>query len=256
MTVPEDKLGDAAGEAMPYDLHDLDSMEAGRNYYAWIMDQFRPYIGKRVIEVGAGTGTFSRMILGLNVDWLLAIEPSPNLFNVLTDAISSHTNARAFAGEFRDALPLLGEQPDTVFYVNVLEHIRDDDEEVRSVLQVLAPGGHLCVFVPALQWLFGTNDVAVGHYRRYEKARLTALLETAGFRVIKCIYLDILGIIPWFLLFRILKRPAVKRGQVGLYDRLVVPVARRVENMVRVPLGKNLLAVGSKRVCEASQLSG
>jgi hypothetical protein len=110
---------------------------------------------------------------------------------------------------------------------------------------MLKPGGTICVFVPALPGLYGTADVSMGHHRRYQKAQLLETVRNAGFTVTKCRYFDLLGILPWWLSFRILKKETLNPTQVSLYDRIVVPVISRIERQLNLPAGKNLLTVAT-----------
>src|SRR4029453_11929547 len=91
---------------------------------------------------------------------------------------------------------------DAVLYVNVLEHIPDDEPEVRLAAQALRPGGALLVFGPALEALYGDLDHKAGHYRRYSMRRLRRIVEAAGLRVISLRYFDVLGVLPYLVLSR------------------------------------------------------
>ena len=100
-------------------------------------------------------------------------------------------------------------------------------------------------------------DVASREYRRNpEQPQQTADLEALSFvsiyhrwilsTIVPSLGHDIAGIIPWFLIFRLLRRETIP-SSVSLYDHLVVSVMRRVESAVRPPVGKNLLLVGERR---------
>jgi hypothetical protein len=136
--------------------------------------------------------------------------------------------------------------PDSLVYVNVLEHIEDDAKELRIVHQTLVPSGRLILFVPALPFLFSQFDRFIGHYRRYRRSELKAKCEEAGFRVVMIRWFDLVGVIPWFVKFRLFGSTSVEPGAVRLYDRLVVPLIRPVENFVHPPVGKNLLLIAEK----------
>lgn len=231
-----------------YDRRDLEAMSTGDNYRRWILDQFKPYLGKDVVEVGAGAGDFSKLLLETGIRSLIALEPAINMEPDLRAALAPFINATVLMEKLPDTADFVDKRPDTIIYINVLEHIREDGEELHRAFQVLLPGGYMCVFVPALNWLYGTNDMAVGHYRRYEKAQLTKLVENVGFDIVKIRYLDFFGVAPWFLLFRVLKQPTVRGNQVAFYDRFCVPILRRLENSIHFPIGKNLLIVGRRPI--------
>jgi SAM-dependent methyltransferase len=228
--------------AVSYPGTELEVLASAVEYSRWIVDSFRPYIEGRVAEVGAGMGTVSQLLLKCDTKQLIAYEPSSNLFPVLSRRLSEEPRATATNSTFRpDAtVPF-----DTVVYVNVLEHIEDDASEVQTAYAALRPGGHLLVFVPALPWLYSEFDRSVQHFRRYTHGGLKNLVLNAGFEVISSRYFDVAGILPWYVNFVLLKnRPAM--GSVQLYDRLVVPIMRRVESLVTPPLGKNVFLVARK----------
>jgi SAM-dependent methyltransferase len=77
---------------------------------------------------------------------------------------------------FSEALHLVG-------MFDVLEHLRDDLSVLRSVRTMLAPGGALCITVPAHMTLWSYFDVAARHARRYTYDELRARLQLAGFEV-------------------------------------------------------------------------
>jgi SAM-dependent methyltransferase len=224
----------------------LEAMTKATKYADWILSSFQPYLGRRLVEVGAGQGNFSRLLLQTSPEAFLGLEPDPAMFRVLERALAGINNVTLipkFLSEVHQELPFI---PDTVLYVNVLEHIRDDAGELRTVYRALSPQGRVCIFVPALQILYGTADASMGHHRRYEREGLSDLVSSAGFRVVKISYFDCVGIIPWFILFRLLKSEALKPSQVRIYDKLIVPLLRRAESVCPPPWGKNLLIVGQK----------
>jgi SAM-dependent methyltransferase len=237
-----------AGESN-YCGRDLEAMARARNLPRWIMAQFRAHVGRRVIEVGAGCGNFTPLIAETCPERLLCVEPSANMLAELRTRVEALPPAEAMQGVLADVSGRIDWRPDTIFYVNVLEHIDDDRGEMRVAFDLIAPGGHVLVFVPALRWLFGSADHNFGHFRRYERGDLRSVIEGAGFRVVLLRYFDIAGGVPWFVLFRILRLKCFTPAQVAVFDRLVVPVMRRVEGWVTPPLGKNLVCVARRPGC-------
>jgi SAM-dependent methyltransferase len=219
---------------------ELEAMSFADNYHRWILEEFHPHLGQTIVEVGAGVGDFSKMLLDCHPLHLYSFEPADNLFPRLQRALAGIENVTPVKG-FLDPLAA-PEMADSVLYVNVLEHIEDDVGELRRARRVLKPGGNLLVFVPALSWLYSPADRRMGHYRRYHKKGLAHLVESAGFKITHLRYFDMAGVIPWFVYFRLF-RGTLGNHSVTAYDRLVVPVMRRVERWLIPPLGKNLLLV-------------
>jgi SAM-dependent methyltransferase len=222
---------------------ELEAMSFARNYHAWILAEFLPYLGSFVAEVGAGVGSFSALVLETKIRGLTAFEPSQNMYPLLRKALSTDKRAEAINDFF--GREKTGKRFDSILYINVLEHIEDDAAEVANAREALEPGGHLLVFVPALPWLFGELDRQAGHFRRYTKKSLVELISRSGLSVVKVRYFDVAGIVPWYINFVLLKN-AISRGSVSLYDWLVVPTMRVIEGLVPPPVGKNVLLVARR----------
>ncbi len=229
-----------------YEGKDLESMAAADNYYNWIVKEFGEYIKGVVVEVGAGAGTFSEYILKRKPKQLYVFEPTAEMAPVLKKNLSKYKNVTVINDFLGAKKTLLKNKVDNVFYINVLEHVEDDQKELKIVFDILKPGGHLCVYVPALPRLHGSFDEQVGHYRRYVKKDVKAKLESAGFEVKRVNYSDIVGIVPWFVNFKILKRRRLDSKAVATYDKLVIPAIRFQEKIVKPPIGKNIWAIAKK----------
>lgn len=206
-----------------------------------IVDHLVPHIGARVLEVGAGLGLITREITARGRE-VTALEPDPSLF-ARQDDVPGAVRMNCTLQDAGD----IG-RFDTVLYVNVLEHIEDDIAELRRAVGVLAPGGNVVIFVPAMPSLYGTMDAVSGHHRRYRRAELRQVLRTAGLGADSVHNFDAVGVIPYWASYRVLRRTTLGGATVGLYDRVVIPVSRVVSALTRGRgPGKNLVAVGSPR---------
>lgn len=224
---------------------DLEAMSFAVNYHKWILDEFRPFIGDNIVEVGAGTGSFSELLLGETPERLTLIEPS-EMFEQLTknlEQTGTSTEVTFHHSMFLDVSPKIVDisRPDTIIYVNVLEHIQDDLLELQTIYKTLDNGGHCLIFVPALMSLYGEFDRKVGHFRRYTKKELEDKCRSAGFEIVRSKYFDLAGILPWFIKYKILRSDALSSGAVSTYDNLAVPLIRKFESRINIPLGKNIL---------------
>jgi SAM-dependent methyltransferase len=147
-------------------------------------------------------------------------------------------------GDLRDLD--LGDQFDSIVMVNVLEHILDDSGALVTCLAHLRPGGNIVLYVPALNGLYTDWDRKVGHFRRYSKPRLRAVVDEAGLRVVQLRYVNLLAMPVWLITGRILKRSETIGSTLGLWDRTGTVVSRKLESRIRVPIGLNLFCVAQR----------
>jgi SAM-dependent methyltransferase len=233
-----------AGEPLPhYPGKELEAMSSAVNYHRWIIDEFAPYLGADVAEVGAGIGSMSRLILAQPIRRLHAFEPSANMFPRLAESLRGEARAVAVNDFFGPQHA--GKGFDSILYINVLEHVDNDGAELGYAWRALKPGGRLLIFVPALQWLYSDFDRQVGHLRRYRRGALVEQAQAAGFAVEKARYFDAAGVMPWYIHFVLLRRP-MGGGSVSLYDKVAVPATRFIESILPPPIGKNILMIARK----------
>jgi SAM-dependent methyltransferase len=226
---------------------DVQQLGAARHFFDWVLDEFDPYLRGRVLEVGAGTGTITRKLLERYPELTVtALEPAENMIEGLQAcaAVDPRIEVR------QQTLSAGGIPPasfDAAMYLNVLEHIADDHAELARAADALRPGGVLLVFVPAHEWLYSDLDYKAGHYRRYSRRQLRSTVTAAGFEVVSLRHFDLLGVAPYWLVYRLLRHNAIAGSTTWAYDRLVVPTSRFVQRLLpKPPIGKNLIVIARK----------
>ena len=212
------------------------------NYRNAIINEFKAYLGERVLEVGAGVGQTSEAILALpGVKELVALEPEPRFQDSFRQQLP---HIRLLGGTTRDLGH--GESFNSAVMVNVLEHIEDDLDELKRLQQLLLPtNGHLCILVPARPEIFSKLDAHFGHFRRYTRADLRDKLRLAGFDIIALHYFNFVGYFAWALRFKLMQSMSFDIKQVRMFDRVIFPLAHALESrLVRPPIGQSLIAIG------------
>jgi hypothetical protein len=100
--------------------------------------------------------------------------------------------------------------------------------------------------VPALPWLYGTLDVAFGHWRRYSKAGLVDLLTREGLSIRTLRYVNMAGVLAWFIAGRALRRRSLSPLAVKVMDSSVIRVAKQLETRIEAPFGQSLLVAAER----------
>ena len=220
----------------------LRRVEALHRYNEFMWELIRPFVGRRVLEVGSGTGVMTRYLA--TREHVVATDIDPQYVELLRRTYADNPKVDVqrldLARLAENGLPR--HQFDTIVCSNVLEHVEDDRRALAAMRDLLAPGGRIVLIIPALRPLYGSIDEAIGHYRRYTRDEIGHKLADAGLAVEHLSFFNMLGVPGWFLNARILRRRSVPGVQARLNDRLV-PLLR-LERRLRPPIGMSLLAVG------------
>jgi SAM-dependent methyltransferase len=231
-----------SGEA----LFDLDELAEAHRLADWMFEQFEPFVGPTVVEVGPGVGTFSERLLAAGVERLILIEPEKRLVDVLEAKFGADPRVE-IAHEGLPGSPTLAAAAGSAQFVlcqNVLEHIEADDESAAAMAAALAPGGRLGVLVPAHPRLYGALDRAYGHHRRYTRERLERVLSAPGLDLSELYSFNLLGVLGW-LAKRRSREPGLGRHSLAVYERLL-PLWRPIERRARLPWGLSLVAIARR----------
>lgn len=224
-----------------YASDELDALAEAHNYYRWLMRRFRPHLGRRIVEAGAGIGTIGQHLLAQpGVEELVLIEPAANNYRLLERRYRDEPRVRTINGYLEDQASV---EADSVVAVNVLEHVPDDVGFLQAARRSLCPGGRLLIFVPAVQAIYGSLDRVFEHHRRYGRSQLADRLHSTGFRIDELRYANSIGVFAWFFMGRMLRRTTLDATSVRYYDRAVIPWLSAIEDRVPPPIGQSLLAI-------------
>jgi len=229
-----------------YTLQDQHRMALAKNYFAWQGRLVTRELGRRVVEVGCGAGNFTGMLLDREA--VVALDVEPACVEQLRERYPHQQNLEAFVGDVEDAAfsDLARFRADSCVCLNVLEHIEDDRRALEGMASILTPGGVIVLIVPAFPALYGPIDRNLGHFRRYTRGSVSNVARAAGLRIRKAHYMNAIGFFGWWVNARVFQREAQSEGQIAIFDRYVVPVMSRVEEMARPPFGQSLFVVMEK----------
>ncbi len=220
----------------------LDNLDNAENYADWITDMIAPYAKGEIVEIGAGHGTMSERLSQLG--HVTASEPSERAAERLRTRFAGNPKVTVEQGTADEVMA--PEQFDTAVLINVLEHIPDDVAALKDIYRGLRRGGTVAIFVPAHEALYSEFDHQIGHQRRYRRSTLAGALTQAGFEIDELRYVNLPGLLAWFLVARLGRRTPTESQLAVLFDRYFVPVLKRAENHWVMPTGVSLLAIGRR----------
>jgi 2-polyprenyl-3-methyl-5-hydroxy-6-metoxy-1,4-benzoquinol methylase len=197
-----------------------------------------------VLEAGCGIGNFTELLL--NRARLVCVDNDPLYVEMLDWRLGHLENVRTLKFDLADAAAyaqVADERIDTIVCLNVLEHIKADEAVLRAYYELLEPGGHAIILVPAHMWLYGPCDSAIGHERRYTQVELHTKMQAAGFEIVKMDEFNRLGVPGWWLNKKLGRRDLNPR-QMRLFEALL-PVAKAAEAL-RLGPGLSLIGIGRK----------
>jgi glycosyltransferase involved in cell wall biosynthesis len=226
----------ASGRIFKEDVHGgeiLDRLNRAPRFTRWMADVVRPYVGNRVLEIGAGTGNMSTHLMPRSVYWATDVNPHYVEYLETLRATRPYMQVAHTDGENPQSFPT-GQTFDTVISLNVVEHLQDDVGALRNIRDALIEGGRAIVLVPCGPGLFGSLDEILGHRRRYTKEGLVDACERAGFRVEKILAFNRPGVVAWWLNGRVLRRKTFGLAQIQILN-LLTPVFRVTDRWLPLP---------------------
>ena len=219
---------------------DLDLLRGAVRYQRWLLSALGP-IGGEVLEIGAGSGNFTRWLAPL-ADHLVAIEPESSLGKRVVDLSLPNVEVVTARLEFMPAERLF----DVAVMINVLEHIEDDTAALVALRERLKPGGRAIVVVPAHQRLYGTLDEKYHHVRRYARREVGAAFERAGLEIDSVRYFNPLGAIGWLVFVRWMGSQRLTPSSIWITENIVVPLGRMLDALRVRPFGQSVIALGRR----------
>jgi SAM-dependent methyltransferase len=195
----------------------------------------------RVLEMGCGIGTVTRLILETpGVESVDAVDVSPRYIERVRLGIPD-PRVRAIVGSAESFRPGEGIY-DRAISINVLEHVEADRAALENMARSLRPGGSCLLLVPAHPSLYSSLDRNLTHFRRYSRDGLSALARSAGLEPIRLVHFNPLGALGWWLNGKLLRREALPERQVAFYSSFLIALSRWIDRLNPLPVGISILA--------------
>ena len=241
--IPSNAGEEKAQGARDYEGSELELFSRAVRWKGYWSSFVAPFIGARVLDVGAGIGSTAEVFRTAACTRWVALEPDPKMGERIRDSVRSgrlpaHVEVRCGTTSELGA----DERFDTILYVDVLEHIEDDAGELERAARQLAPGGFLVVLAPAHNRLYTPFDRAIGHYRRYN-AKMLAAIKPGSLDLVTMRYFDSVGMLA-SLGNRLLLRSAHPTvAQIEFWDSVLVPLSRMIDPLLLGRVGKTIVSV-------------
>ena len=222
------------------ELEMFDKAHFWRKYLHLVTKKF---IGKKILEVGAGIGSFTKIYIKENVNIILSEIDDQNC-EILKKKFDLKKNVKVenkFINQFNETF-------DTILYLSVLEHIENDKKEILNALEKLQNKGHLIICVPAHNYMYSNFDKEIGHFRRYEMNFFNTLyLKNTIIK--KRFFIDSFGYILYFLNKLIFNKEVYpSKLKIFIWDKIFIPIACVVDFFSFYKFGKNIVCIIQKKI--------
>ena len=226
-------------------LDTLDSVAQANRFNKWMYKTIQPYTKGRILEIGSGIGNISQFFIEDKQNIVLS-DIRENYRSMLRNKFSSTEVADLdiVDPKFDSIHTAKFGTYDSIFALNVVEHIQDDKKALENCYKLLKPGGNLIILVPAYQTLYNNFDKALEHYRRYTVSKLSDTFPDK-FQLIHKQYFNAAGILGWFVTGNLMGKEIIPGGQMKLYN-LLVPIFKIVDKVLFNKVGLSAVVVGKK----------
>lgn len=209
-----------------------------------------PYTHSRILEIGSGIGNISSQFVTSGIPITLS-ELDGEYCSRLHHRFDKEQLVRgihqldlvhpSFESVYKE---LLG-RFETVFALNVVEHIEDHARAISNARSLLSDNGRLIILVPAYMFLYNEIDRGLGHFRRYTKSAVKQLFSD-GFDIVHTQYFNLAGILGWLFSGGIFHNKTLTAGPLSIYNKLV-PLFKLADSLTFHQIGLSVIAVGQKK---------
>ena len=232
-------------ESFKYIGTELDLFAMAINWKAYIRHEIGRYVKGHVLEVGAGVGETTKALIGVKNESWTCLEPDRELAERITSILDKDSCCKSnvpniIVGNIDH--PACDRKYDTILYIDVLEHIKEDETEIQKAARKLNKKGCLIVLAPAHQFLYSAFDSMIGHYRRYNQKHLVDI-HPSDTKLLRVRYLDSVGCLASLGNKVILRAGMPTKNQIIMWDRFMVPLSRFFDFVFGHRIGKSVYVV-------------
>jgi SAM-dependent methyltransferase len=231
-------------------IETLDVISGADNFNRWMYETIKDHCSGNILEIGSGLGNISRYFLDANARITLS-DIRANYCNYLKENFKEYSNLQEVINfdlvdpDFDSKYKNYFNKFDTVFALNVIEHIKDDKLAIQNAKKLIKPLGKLVVLVPAYDFLYNNFDTGLCHYRRYNLRKLKNLYTSVSFNVTEGFYFNCVGMIGWYISGKLQGNKSIPKSQFAIYNKLVF-LFRLADKLVFNRIGLSVIVIGSR----------
>lgn len=226
-------------------METLHVIEKANKFNRWMYETIKPFCKGKILEIGCGIGNISEFFIQDSQDIILS-DLRENYLEIVSKKFTNPTiKINLIDPEFDTKYEKIIGTFDTVFALNVIEHIEDDKQAIANCKKLLKKGGNLIILVPAYQFLFNNFDKELEHFRRYTRKKIETVIAENNLEIVNSFYFNFIGIIGWYVSGSILKKKTIPENQMGLFN-LLVPVFRWADKIILNKIGLSVICVSKK----------
>ncbi|MES1219575.1 MAG: class I SAM-dependent methyltransferase [Bacteroidota bacterium] len=227
----------------------LEVIKKAGNFNKWMFSEIETYCEGNILEIGSGIGNISQFFINKKIPLTLS-DVDNDYINILQTRFINSPEVKAIfsidlqADSFNRVYGDLCGNYDTIFMLNVLEHLEDANAAIKNCHYLIKPGGTLIVLVPAYTWLYSRMDSELGHKTRYTAGKIKTLISEQEFTITKTFYFNAIGIIAW-LYGKVMRLKKIASGEMSLFDRLV-GAGKIIDKLLFNKTGLSVICVAHK----------
>lgn len=234
----------------PVGLHTLEVIAKADRFNRWMFDQFKDQLKGEILEIGSGIGNISQLVIEEGHSITLS-DYNEEYCDFLKNKFSQNANVKEILSidlvhpDFPNKYFTYKEKFDTIFLLNVIEHIKDDLVAIKNCKYLLKKDGHVVLLAPAYSWLYSSFDKQLGHLRRYSLKSLKELLKKNEFNILSGSHFNFAGIAGWFLFGKLFNKKMLGSSEMSAFNK-IVPLAKVIDNVFLKKIGLSVVVKGVK----------
>ena len=231
-------------------LGTLKTISTAIKFNNWMYQTIKPFLKGNVLEIGSGIGNITQYVVN-DKHQTTASDFRTEYCTILSNRFAGNVflqevkNIDIIHPDFEKINCNLLNKFDSLFALNIIEHVENDVLAIENCKKLLKENGNLIILAPAYMAVYNSFDTALKHYRRYSKSNLQYLLQNAGFTIIKSQYFNLCGIIGWWFSGSLLRKKSIPMLEMKIFD-LMVPIFKIADKLVMNKVGLSVIAIGKK----------